>query len=450
MSTSSRKAALALVFLPALIATAAHAAVSAADAEKLKSTLTPLGAEKAGNAAGTIPAWDGGWKGSRPAGLKAGEVGKDPFPDDKPVLKITAKDLDKYNANLSETTKTLLKTYPDFYVNVYPTRRTGVAPQWVYDNTFKNATTAELSDGNLKVSNAYGGTPFPIPKTGGEIIWNHFLSWKGGAVSTYYNMHLITADGRRSLASEIDIVEQYPYYIQNGKDKFDGNWWLHKGTTTAPARSNGEALIGRWPLDLAAKEPGSWQYMPGQRRVRKLPNVNYDTPNFYMSGVTQFDEAYGFFGKPDQYDWKIVGKQEMYAPYNSNKINGMPVDDLVDKHTLKPEHQRWELHRVWVVEGTLLPGKRNVVPKRRVYVDEDTWNILLSDQWDAQGKLWRGMIGYPMVAYDVPAVIPLPFATWDFQQRAWSLAGFVQKYAPITPKPDNFFNPDTMAQDALR
>ncbi|HSX65601.1 MAG TPA: hypothetical protein VLF15_12785, partial [Pseudoxanthomonas sp.] len=41
----------------------AHAAVSAEQANALKDTLTPLGAEKAGNSDGSIPAWTGGLTG---------------------------------------------------------------------------------------------------------------------------------------------------------------------------------------------------------------------------------------------------------------------------------------------------------------------------------------------------------------------------------------------------
>ena len=48
----------------------ALAGVSAGEAAQLKSSLTPLGAEKAGNAAGSIPAWTGGIR-RRPATSRA-------------------------------------------------------------------------------------------------------------------------------------------------------------------------------------------------------------------------------------------------------------------------------------------------------------------------------------------------------------------------------------------
>ena len=56
-----RKNLMTLACLAALAASGqALAALSAADAARLGADLTPIGAEKAGNKAGTIPAWDGG------------------------------------------------------------------------------------------------------------------------------------------------------------------------------------------------------------------------------------------------------------------------------------------------------------------------------------------------------------------------------------------------------
>jgi len=93
---------------------------------------------------------------------------------------------------------------------------------------------------------------------------------------------------------------------------------------------------------------------------------------------------------------------------------------------------------------------RNVVPKRHLFLDEDSWNIVMTDEWDAQGKLYRSVFSYPFVSYDLPGVIALPFVTFDFQTRDYSISGFVQQYKPIEHKPASYFNPDSMVQDALR
>ena len=448
MTSSKRMAALVALIcelgaLPAFAATPEEAA-------RLKTTLTPFGAERAGNADGSIPAWTGEAP-KRPPGLKAGSIAAAPFPDEKPLFQINAANMDKYAGKLSEATKYLMKTYPSYRLDVYPSHRTATAPQSVYDETFRNATNARLTKGGMSIEGAYCGLPFPIPKSGIEAIWNLYLNWKGVTVSTVYNMWLVTADGKQSLSSTIDIVEQYPYYNPRSEAaRFNGVYWQHKALTTAPSRSAGEALVGLWYTDFKDKDAGTWQYLPGQRRVRKIPNVSYDTPNFYMSGVTQFDEAYGFFGKPDQMEFTLVGKREMYVPYNNNKFNATPPEQAFGPSFPRPENVRWELHRVWEVDVKLKPGMRNVVPKRKLYFDEDTWSVLLADEWDGQGKLYRGLVSYPFVSYDLPGVISLPFITFDFQARAYSIAGFVQDYKPIPYKPESFFNPDSRVQDALR
>src|SRR5436190_22623328 len=150
----------------AAIALPSLSAVSAEEAAKLKSELTPLGGEKAGNKEGTIPAWNGGYTTPVPGDKPGGRRG-DPFKDDKPLFSITAKNMDQYADKLTDGTKAMLKKYPDSYrVDVYPTRRTAAAPQWVYDNTLKNATRAKLN-GDL-VEGAYGGIPFPVAKNGAE------------------------------------------------------------------------------------------------------------------------------------------------------------------------------------------------------------------------------------------------------------------------------------------
>ncbi|WP_168666340.1 DUF1329 domain-containing protein [Paraburkholderia sp. SG-MS1] len=447
-----KKIAIAASSAIALYATLTNLGVAASteEAAKLKTTLTPFGAERAANADGTIPAWTGDAL-KPPAGRAHGSIGPAPFADEKPLFQITAGNMDKYASKLSEATKYMLKTYPDYRLDVYPTHRTSVAPQWVYDNTFKNATRAKTDKDDLQLVDAYGGIPFPIPKSGIELIWNHYTHWQGSTVHTNFPNYLITSDGRLQTAAVINVTDQYGLYNKNSDVKsFNGVYWEHKGVTTAPSRSSGEALVGIWYTDFKDKEIGSWQYLPGQRRVRKLPNVNYDTPNFYTSGVTQFDEAYGFFGKPDQMNFRIVGKREMYIPYNTNKLNMATPDKAFGPHFPNPDLVRWELHRVWEVEATVKEGMRNVIPKRHLFFDEDSWMIVSADEWDAQGKLYRGLLSYPFFAYDLPGVVGLPFIAFDFQARAYSVGGDVTDYTPIEYQPASFFNPDSMVQDALR
>src|SRR5437868_13494957 len=78
----------------------ARAELSAADLAKLGTTLTPVGAEKAGNAAGTIPAWDGGI--TRPmSGYTPGGYYPDPYASDRALFTIDQSNVERYKDNLS-------------------------------------------------------------------------------------------------------------------------------------------------------------------------------------------------------------------------------------------------------------------------------------------------------------------------------------------------------------
>jgi len=438
------------------LCTAAHCGVSTQEAEQLKTTLTPIGAERAANKDGSIPAWSGGMT-TLPAGAKAGDRRFDPFAGDKPLFTITAANMGQYAEKLSEGAKALLQRYPQtFRIDVYPTRRTAAAPQWVYDNTLKNATRAKLANDGLTLEGAYGGVPFPIPKTGNEVRWNHLMVWRGESVDERMKVWSITPSGKAVLASEASVYSQFPYYGHGtqAEGKYNGNYIWSIQATDAPAFRAGEAILLRQPTDYR-QDNGIWQYLAGQRRVRKAPNVGFDTPDFVSSGTNFFDEAFGGFGSPERYDFKLVGKKEMFIPYNTNKLLMVKDEDAMAANHLKPENVRWELHRVWVVEATLKEGKRHAVPHRVSYHDEDTWNAALMDGWDAQGHLWRTSMILPFVAPDLPAVVSsCRDAFFNLQSGAWvyrcAMGDSAVQYKPVALREESFYTPDALAASRSR
>jgi len=356
-----------------LLSQGANAAVSGAEADLLKTTLTPLGGEKAGNKDGSIPAWSGGYTTPLP-GFKNGSRISDPFAADNPMYSITAKNMAQYADKLSEGSKAMLNKYPASYrIDVYPTRRTAAAPQWVYDNTFKNAGRAKIVDGpnGSMPDGAYGGVPFPIPKSGVEVVWNHLLRWRGDAFRFNFHGVLVTADGKQVLTVDAKADQQSPYYLKGGDiSSFNGVYYQNRVINLGPPVRAGEGIAGRTLLNSEAE---AWVYLTGQRRVRKLPNPCCDTPAPATAGVMSFDDLEVFFGRTDRFDWKLVGKRELIIPYNGNKllVPGKNADVLGANH-LNPDHMRWELHRVWVVEATLRAGQRHQSPKSTYYFDEDT------------------------------------------------------------------------------
>jgi hypothetical protein len=441
-------AAVMAVTLPTL------AAVGADEAGRLKSSLTPVGAEKAGNKAGTIPAWDGGLT-KAPAGYRNGDARPDPFAADKPVLSISAKNMAEHADKLTDGVQALMKKHPDFRIDVYPTRRSAAMPQFVYDNTFQNATRARTVDEGHGVEGAYGGIPFPIPKDGYEAIWNHRLAWRGGNYTMPVRVWVVTADGRRNMASGgVQTISQ-TYYDKGGSlDKFDGFYQYGKFVANAPGSKAGEAILAHDGVNASAPR-GLWQYLVGQRRVRKAPSVAYDTPDSVTSGIGLFDEAFNLFGPIDKHELKLVGKKEIYIPYNNNRAAAAKVDDLVTPGTLNPAQVRWELHRVWEVEATLAAGKRHVVPKRKYYIDEDSWQIVLFDGWDAKGQLWRTNYSLMLTAPDIPAVTS--FVMWggyDMQTGAYYLNmasnELPRQYEVTAPLPRSVFSPESLANEGGR
>lgn len=433
----------------------ANAQVSASEAAKLKSELTPLGGEKAGNKDGTIPAWTGGMTTPIPGDNPKGRRG-DPFKDEKPLFSITSKNVGQYADKLSDGVKAMFKKYPDTYrIDVYKTHRTAAAPQWVYDNTFKNATKAKVVNGVPR--GAHGGIPFPIPKNGEEVMWNHILRWNGDSLKYLGNWYVISADGRAILVSDTDNDQQFPYYYKEGSadtfDKGDGNYWLVRISTLAPSIRKGEALLAHENVDFA--KPSIWVYMTGQRRVRKLPNACCDAPTPAASGVMSFDEIYTWTGRLDRFDWKLIGKQEMYIPYNNNRFMQPKTDqEVLGKHHYNPDWMRWEMHRVWVVEATLKNGQRHQAPKSRYYCDEDTWICVLGDRWDGNGQLWKTLWTQTLVAPDLPGTL---VGTMGFNDllSGTGFAGTVMNSKPVQViaqprKPTSFYTPDAMAGDSVR
>jgi hypothetical protein len=435
-----------------LAVSTAQAAVTPEEAARLKGELTPFGAEKAGNKDGTIPAWTGGYTTAMP-GYKNGGRRGDPFADEKPLFSIGAAEVAQHADKLTEGTVGLFKKYPKtFRIDVYKTHRSAAAPQWVYDNTFKNATSAGYDGSTLK--GAFAGIPFPIPKNGKEAIANHELHWRGEAWQSNFRGYLTTATGQRVLSVEAQGDYQMPYYANGAGDKFDGTYWTVRLVNSGPPVRAGEAITGRQHLDY--DKTNTWVYLTGQRRVRKLPQSCCDTPTPATGGVASFDEVDVFANRSDRFDWQLVGRKEMYIPYNSNRMHVPTKDgDLLMAGHLNPDHVRWELHRVWVVEATLKPGQRHQAPKSRYYLDEDTWIAVLGDRWDANGQLWKTLWSHPIVMPDIPATTPpQQWGFHDLISGAWYASGVVneqqQQYKLVPRRSDAFFTPDAMAGDGMR
>jgi hypothetical protein len=382
----------------AILAATVQAKVSDEEAARLDADLTPMGAEKAGNADGTIPAWTGSMKGA-PEGLSYegdGTLLPDPYADDKVLFSITAENMDQYADKLSVGQMALFKLRPDtFRMDIYPTHRDGAYSQIEIDRARWNATRTEMTNNGESVKDWTGGTTFPIPENGLEVMWN---TRTGGIPNPTqygdYTEHAVFTNGSRNIQRQT-IDTNFLYANRDnpvGQTEAETGATLFRslGIRTFPAASKGEMNMIHDPIDYTSSARKAWTYIPGTRRVRQAPNLGFDTPTG-PGGLVTVDDTNGFNGAFERFDWKLVGKKELYVPYHNYAFDepGLDIESLVPTGNANPDYIRYELHRVWVVEATLKSGERHLYGKRVFYVDEDSWLMVAIDSYDNRGEIYR-------------------------------------------------------------
>lgn len=452
MKLPSKIAAIASL---ALFCGTAHAAVSAGEAKQLGTTLTPVGAEKAGNKDGTIPAYEGGLPTNlEPAGFKK-DSGKwvNPFASEKPLFTITAANMDKYSDKLSEASKALFKRNPDYRMEVYKTHRTASWPQYILDKTIHNATTAKLDKDGMALEGAEGGIPFPIPKSGLEVMYNQQLRYIGASAKGWVRNIYVDSTGKIVQSGEVQYDQDYPYHWPADWPKnVDRQSFVRMALNfTGPTRAVGDANVWQDNSDFEDKPRRAYAYSASTRRVRLAPDVSYDTPIASTGGVSVYDDAYLISGKMDRWDMKLVGKKEMYIPYSSYDVyfNGKS-DQLLGPKFMNPDLVRWELHRVWVVEATLKPGARHVYSKRVFYVDEDMSGAGVADMYDHAGKIYKGTFMGMTQLYDKQVPWSWPYWLYDLSTGAYTIATAMGDGANLgwyildKPHANSKFVPDAM------
>ncbi len=374
-----------------LLASSVMAAVSADEAAKLGTTLTPLGAEMAGNADGTIPAWTGGLP--KNAGtVDARGFLQDPFASEKPLFVITAENVEQYKDKLTPGQLAMFKRYPQSYrMPVYPTHRSATVPDSVIEATKRNATNTVMVQNGNGLANFDTANPFPIPQNGLEVIWNHITRYRGGNVKRFVTQATPQANGSYSLVYFVDEFTFRGALADVDKSKESNVLFYFKQRVTAPSRLAGNVLLIHETLDQVKEPRLAWLYNAGQRRVRRAPQVSYDGPGTAADGLRTTDNFDMYNGAPDRYEWKLNGKKEIYIPYNTYKLDSpdLKYADVIKAGHINQDLSRYELHRVWHVTATLKQGERHIYAKRDFFIDEDTWQASAIDHYDGRGTLWR-------------------------------------------------------------
>jgi hypothetical protein len=425
---------------------------SAPTGEKIQqpgNSLTAWGAEKAGNKDGTIPEYTGGVKNPPKVDYYSGTL-PDPFADDTIQFSIDGKSVDKYSDKLSAGTVAMLKKYPTFRVDVYPTHRSVSYPQAVLDNTIKNATRCSTKDGGETLDVSKGcrdGFPFPVPKTGYEVLWNRNANYYGGQIIATNSSRFVKPSGE-AVTTNLSITYEQDGLYDPDKKTVDMHY-MNRTEFLGPTRLTGQTNLVYDRLDNERK---AWSYQPSTRRTRLAPDFAADTPVAATGGAFVYDEITMFSGAMDRFDFKLIGKKEMYIPYNNyrtfKECNGDGGKMFAPLHP-NPECVRWELHRVWHVHADLKPGKRHIYKTRDFYFDEDAWSGGVADEYDHNDQIYRVVLAAqkPDYAQNAPGhpdyfAIDLISGSWGWldSPRVWIL----DKPIPAA------MNPETASTHMLR
>lgn len=439
-----------LLFTMALFTSVVQAEISAEDTARLGKDLTPVGGEKAGNAAGTIPAWTGGIT-NPPASYKPGDHHPDPFENDKVLFKISKANMAEYADQLTQGHKALLEADENYFLNVYPTRRSASFPQRIYDATKKVAQTAILTEDGNGILKAAVGIPFPIPKNALEVMWNHLVHWRGACIDRTFVYAPVTRSGSYSLGKENTEV-RWEYSLPGMTEEKMNNVLVYfKQHMLGPPRVAGRILSVHDTLNQNKEARKAWTYNPGQRRVRRAPQVAFDTPGTGSDGLRTMDDYEMFNGSPERYEWKLLGKKEMFIAYNSYKLHSdkLKYKDIIQPLHYNPDYLRYELHRVWVVEANLKQGTRHIYKKRIFYLDEDTWAVVATDKYDNRDQLWRFSEAFVLNYYEVPCSWSTSEVHYDLQSGRY-LFYYLDNEEKHTYIFDKTFSIENFSTNALR
>jgi hypothetical protein len=446
----------AALIVGSFVTGSALAAVSPEQAAELGKSLTPMGAEMAGNEDGSIPAWNP--EGTpTPASFVAGSDNyPNPFPEETPLYIIDGSNWQEHKENLSVGSQGMFEKYgaDGWEMHVYPTHRGTTRPDWFYANNVKNATGATLVDDGQKIEGNYPGVPFPMPQSGLEAIWNHMIRY-GEDLSQTYDTYYVDSSGKAVLATSAFSTSVYPMFRNPDELVGDNAWLKLRINYEAPARRAGEILLVHEPgADYTAgKGRKAWQYLTGQRRVRLAPAVSFDTPNPGVAGTTTYDDSFLYNGSPERFNWKLVGKKEMLIPKNNHTfVFETKLEDVLGGKFIDPKAIRWEKRRVWIVDSTLKEGQRHLYSRRTFYLDEDSWLAGAGEMYDGRGELWRLQYSYPANLYDRDATAGGAYGAYDLLQNIYNLNAkpIPGRFKNGVTQKDKYFTPKGMARSGVR
>ena len=378
------------LLLGCVLASPASAKIAVDQIARLGVDLTPLGGDRAGNADGTIPEWTGGIT-EPPAGYKVGEHHRDPYAGDEPRFVIDAANLDEYRDRLSVGHQRILETYPSFNMPVYPTRRSASVPQRIYDATRNTAATAKLVDGGNGVADAVIGIPFPIPQNGLEVIWNHLLRYRGETVACVIGQAAVTRGGAYTLVKqslEIELRYSLPHMTL---EELGNTMVLFKQKTLAPARLAGDIVLVHETMNQFREPAQRLDLQPGSAPGAACPEHRLRQPRNVLRRAAH--------RRPARHVQRRRGPLRLDARRQARDIRSVQLVPVAQRRSHVHRHPQAPARQPGTAALRAAPGvgggsdtqggATHTYKRRTLYVDEDSWQILVADIYDNRDQLWR-------------------------------------------------------------
>lgn len=384
----------------------------------------------AGNSDGSIPPWQKatvvplpGWT----TGKDRGEFS--PFHNEAPTKRIDHANSQAHKNFLTSGQLALLTSKPGYTMPIYPTHRSCGFPDFVLKNTQRFHGEARIAMNGWQIENAtLPSIPFPQPRSGIEALWNFLLAYQGVGMQWTMGMTYLSSYSPDTEPVRYRFSQRVhtPWGTPGAMSIFHAPY--NYGVTYtyhAPAALAGQAISQRYYFD---RSPESFYYFPGQRRVRRMTSYTHDAWTIGFEKTYPIDALLIFNGNPDRFDWSLQGKREVYVPYNAFNITGTDSSgkSIFERDFVSAHARRYELHRVWVVEGRLKPGMRHSTPRKVLYLDEDSWLAVIGEDYDGDDKLVRYKESAIMPIWEIGACSTIAgMIMYDLTQNRYVRDGYV-------------------------
>ncbi len=412
--------------------------------------LTPSGAEISANADGSIPAWhDTSSHLIRHDGHVSGHAYVNLYQGEKPEYDVTAHNLQRYAHLLSPGLLALFAAYPDtFFLPVYPSHRVHTFNSLTIERNAFNVEHTQLSADANELESYSGSVPFPLARSAEEIMWNARLNHPNPILNGVLDDVTVYSEGQRHLSRQ-HFISEYPFSSPDNRlpmteQDIGQNIALILVSVLKPEAQKGLMTVVHESINPSKTERKAWIYNSRMKKVRRSPTLGYDMP-YGPGGFATLDDVLGFNGSMDRYHWRLIEKKEMLIPYHAYDFDQQGLDyfELLMEHHANPEYMRYEKHRVWVIEAQLKLGEDHSYSKRRFYIDEDSWQIVLLESYDQAGQLWRIGILNTVYDLDLQGYVARAQMMHDLKARAYVAMRLVNEMGQPrlkgTPKGSRFY-----------